>query len=61
MDRSRHIISINTGPNADMVEASDVIVVEDFRKVVPMLIEELGLAQKNNANPKTQRRLSWQT
>jgi electron transfer flavoprotein alpha subunit len=41
MDRSRHIISIDTEPDTDMVEASDVIGVEDFRKVVPMVIEEI--------------------
>ena len=41
MDRSRHIISINTDPNADIVDASDVIGFEDFRKVVLMLIEEV--------------------
>lgn len=41
MDQSKHIISINTDPNADIFETSDVTVVEDFRKVVPKLIEEI--------------------
>jgi len=41
MDQSKHIISINTDPNADIFETSDVTVVEDFRKIVPKLIEEI--------------------
>jgi electron transfer flavoprotein alpha subunit len=41
MDQSGHIISINTDPNADIFDTSDVIVVEDFRKVVPRLIKEI--------------------
>ena len=41
MDQSGHIISINTDPNADIFDTSDVIVVEDFRKAVPKLIKEI--------------------
>jgi len=41
MDQSRHIININTDPNADIFDVSDVIVVEDFRKLVPKLIKEI--------------------
>ena len=41
MDQSKHIISININPNADIFDVSDVIVAEDFRKVVPKLIEEI--------------------
>ena len=41
MDQSGHIISINTDPNADIFDTSDVIVVEDFRKIVPKLIKEI--------------------
>ena len=41
MDQSKHVISINSDPNADIFDVSDVIVVEDFRKIVPKLIEEL--------------------
>jgi hypothetical protein len=33
MDQSKHIISINTYPNADIFDASDITVVEDFRKI----------------------------
>ncbi len=43
MDQSGHIISINTDPNADIFDTSDVIVIEDFRKVVPKLIKEIQL------------------
>jgi electron transfer flavoprotein alpha subunit len=46
MDQSKHIISINTDPCADIFDVSDVIVVEDFRKVVPMLIKEIKSRQK---------------
>jgi electron transfer flavoprotein alpha subunit len=41
MDQSEHIITINTDPNAEIFDTSDVIVVEDFRKIVPKLIEEI--------------------
>jgi electron transfer flavoprotein alpha subunit len=41
MDQSKHIITINTDPKADIFEVSDVIVVEDFRKVIPLLIKEI--------------------
>ncbi|HPQ43251.1 MAG TPA: electron transfer flavoprotein subunit alpha/FixB family protein [Syntrophales bacterium] len=41
MDQSKHIININTNPAADSFELSDVIVVEDFMKILPPLIEEI--------------------
>jgi electron transfer flavoprotein alpha subunit len=41
MDQSKYTININIDPNADIFEVSDVIVVEDFRKIVPPLIEEI--------------------
>jgi electron transfer flavoprotein alpha subunit len=41
MDQSKHIITINSDPNAEIFETSDVIVVEDFKKIVPKLIEGL--------------------
>ena len=41
MDQSKHIISINSNPAADIFEASDVIVTEDFMKILPPLIEEI--------------------
>ena len=46
MDQSKTIVSINTDPRADITEVSDVIVVEDFRKIVPKLIEEIQDRQK---------------
>jgi hypothetical protein len=50
MDQSGHIISINTDPNADIFDTSDVIVVEDFRKVVPKLIKEIKSRLKGQLN-----------
>ena len=41
MDQSKLIITINSDKNADIFEVSDVIVAEDFRKIVPKLIEEI--------------------
>ncbi len=39
MDQSEHIVTINTDNNAEIFETSDVIVVEDFRKIIPKLIQ----------------------
>ncbi|MEA3486133.1 MAG: electron transfer flavoprotein subunit alpha/FixB family protein [Thermodesulfobacteriota bacterium] len=41
MDQSKHIININSNPDADIFETSDIIVTEDFMKILPPLIEEL--------------------
>ena len=41
MDQSKHVISINSNPNADIFQASDIIVAQDFMKIVPPLISEL--------------------
>lgn len=41
MDQSEHIITINRDPDAEIFETSDVMVVEDFRKIVPKLIQEI--------------------
>lgn len=41
MDQSKYIISINSDPNAEIFELSDVIVAEDFKKILPPLIEEI--------------------
>jgi electron transfer flavoprotein alpha subunit len=41
MDQSKHIIAINSDKQAEIFETSDVIVVEDFKKVIPHLIKEL--------------------
>ncbi|MBL7212785.1 MAG: electron transfer flavoprotein subunit alpha/FixB family protein [Desulfobacteraceae bacterium] len=41
MDQSEHIITINSDANAEIFETSDVIVVEDFRKILPKLIQKI--------------------
>ncbi len=41
MDQSKHTININSNPDADIFEASDVIVAQDFMKILPPLIEEI--------------------
>lgn len=41
MDQSKYIISINSDPNADIFELSDIIIAEDFKKILPPLIEEI--------------------
>jgi len=47
MDQSKHIITINSDPKAEIFETSDVIVVEDFKKIIPKLIEALKAKLKN--------------
>jgi electron transfer flavoprotein alpha subunit len=47
MDQSKHIVTINSDPNAEIFETSDVIVVEDFGKVIPKLIEGLKAKLKD--------------
>lgn len=41
MDQSKHVITINTDPNADICDVSDVIAIEDFRKIVPLLVRKI--------------------
>jgi electron transfer flavoprotein alpha subunit len=41
MDQSGHIITINSDPKAEIFETSDVIVVEDYKKILPPLIKEI--------------------
>lgn len=41
MDQSKTVISINTDPKAEIFQASDVVVVADFRKILPRLIDEI--------------------
>jgi len=41
MDQSKHVISINSDQGADIFNVSDVIVVEDYKKIVPKLIREI--------------------
>jgi len=47
MDQSKHIITINSDPNAEIFETSDLIVVEDFKKIVPKLIEGIKARLKD--------------
>jgi len=42
MDQAKHIISINSNPAADIFEVSDVVA-EDFKKILPPLIEEIKI------------------
>jgi electron transfer flavoprotein alpha subunit len=41
MDQSKHIITINSDPRAEIFETSDVIVIGDFGQIIPKLIDEL--------------------
>lgn len=41
MDESGYIISINNDPNAEIFNVSDMIIVKDFKDILPLLIEEL--------------------
>jgi electron transfer flavoprotein alpha subunit len=41
MDQSKHTINVNINPNADIFKVSDVIIVEDFKKIIPPLIREI--------------------
>jgi electron transfer flavoprotein alpha subunit len=46
MDQSKTVISINTDPKAEIFQASDVVVVADFRKILPRLIDEINARVK---------------
>lgn len=50
MDQSKHIITINRDANADIFDASDVIVVADYREILPPLIEEIQGRLKRHGN-----------
>ncbi len=41
MDQSKLVISINSNPKAEIFDVSDLIVVSDFKKIVPLLIREI--------------------
>lgn len=41
MDQAKHVITINSDKNAEIFQVSDVIVVEDFKKILPPLIRAL--------------------
>jgi len=41
MDQSKTVIAINTDPKAEIFEAADLIVVADFRKILPLLTAEI--------------------
>lgn len=41
MDQSKYTININIDPEADIFKVSDVIIVDDFKKILPPLIREI--------------------
>ena len=41
MDASDHIVTINTDPKAGIFEVSDIIIVGDYKAIIPALIEEI--------------------
>lgn len=41
MDQSKYTININIDPDADIFKVSDVIIVDDFKKIIPPLIREI--------------------
>lgn len=41
MEQSKHVVCINSNPNADIFQVADVMVVEDFKKILPPLIREI--------------------
>lgn len=47
MDQSKHIITINSDPGAEIFETSDVIVVEDFKKIIRKLIDGIKAKLKD--------------
>ncbi|MBW1790327.1 MAG: electron transfer flavoprotein subunit alpha/FixB family protein [Deltaproteobacteria bacterium] len=46
MDQSKLVIAVNSDPKAEIFDASDVIVVEDFMKILPPLIEAIKARAK---------------
>jgi electron transfer flavoprotein alpha subunit len=46
MDQSKLVITINSDPKAEIFDASDIIVVEDFKKILPPLIEAIKTRSK---------------
>jgi electron transfer flavoprotein alpha subunit len=49
MDQSKLVIAINSNPKAEIFDVSDVIVVEDFKKIVPRLIQEIRTKQRRGS------------
>jgi electron transfer flavoprotein alpha subunit len=50
MQDAKVIIAINNDPKAALFQSADLAVVADFRKIVPLLIDELK-KKDNPANP----------
>ncbi len=48
MDQSKLVITINNDPKAEIFDVSDVIVVEDFKKIVPRLIQEIRTRRRRD-------------
>jgi electron transfer flavoprotein alpha subunit len=41
MSGSKNIVTINEDPDANMVKVSKFAVIDDYKKIVPALIEEI--------------------
>jgi electron transfer flavoprotein alpha subunit len=46
MDQAKLVIAINNNSKAEIFDVSDLIVVEDFKKIVPRLVEEIRIRRK---------------
>ena len=47
MAGAKHVVAINTDPNAPIFKIAELGVVEDYKNVVPHLIEELNQRRTN--------------
>jgi len=45
IQESKHIIAINSDPNAPIVQNSDYAIVGDYKQIIPLLIEEIKRAK----------------
>ncbi|MES4792592.1 MAG: electron transfer flavoprotein subunit alpha, partial [Chloroflexota bacterium] len=45
MSGSKNIVAINKDPDANMVKVAKYAIIEDYRKVVPAIIEEIKKLQ----------------
>jgi electron transfer flavoprotein alpha subunit len=48
MDQAKLVIAINNNSKAEIFNVSDLIVVADFKKIVPLLIEEIRVRRKSS-------------
>ncbi|MDT7869727.1 MAG: electron transfer flavoprotein subunit alpha/FixB family protein [Thermoproteus sp.] len=45
IQESKHIIAVNSDPNAPIVQNSDYAIVGDYKQIIPLLIEEIKRAK----------------